>query len=333
MAATYKDIQRLTGLSLATISKYFNGGAVRQENRQAIEEAIRQLDFHVNAYARSLKSKRSKLIGGLIPELDSTFNTRMMADVEEYLRQQGYGLIICDSRLDQDSEKEALDFLLGRMVDGIITIPYDKSGQHLEEARNRDVPVVLLDRLATEYETDAVVLENADAARMAAETFIKSGHKDIAIINGPGSLFTMQERMRGFQETLAANKIPIRPEWMIDGPMTIDGGYENTKLIMSLWHRPTALFCANYEITFGAMMALNEMGIRIPDEISMIGFDNLPLARVIKPRLTMIMQPMETMAHKAAELLIERIEGIAPQTPRIVRMQAELVAGESVKTI
>ena len=333
MAATYKDIQRLTGLSLATISKYFNGGAVRQENRQAIEEAIRQLDFHVNAYARSLKSKRSKLIGGLIPELDSTFNTRMMADVEEYLRQQGYGLIICDSRLDQDSEKEALDFLLSRMVDGIITIPYDKSGQHLEEARNRDVPVVLLDRLTTEYETDAVVLENADAARMAAEAFIKSGHKDIAIINGPGSLFTMQERMRGFQETLAAHKIPIRPEWMIDGPMTIDGGYENTKLIMSLWHRPTALFCANYEITFGAMMALNELGIRIPDEISMIGFDNLPLARVIKPRLTMIMQPMETLAHRAAELLIERIEGNAPQTPRIVRMQAELVAGESIREI
>ncbi|MBR2263332.1 MAG: LacI family DNA-binding transcriptional regulator [Firmicutes bacterium] len=333
MAATYKDIQRLTGLSLATISKYFNGGAVRAENRQAIEEAIQQLDFHVNAYARSLKSKRSRLIGGLIPELDSTFNTRMMADVEESLRQQGYGLIICDSRLDQDSEKEALDFLLGRMVDGIITIPYDKSGQHLEAAHTRGVPVVVLDRLPTDFETDAVVLENADAARAAAETFIRNGHKDIAIINGPGSLFTMRERMRGFQETLAAHKIPIRPEWMIDGPMTIDGGYQNTKMIMSLWHRPTALFCANYEITFGAMIALNEMGIRIPEEISMIGFDNLPLARVIKPRLTMVMQPMEELAHKAAELLIDRIEENAPQTPQIIRMQAELVEGESVKSL
>ena len=229
MAATYKDIQRMTGLSLATISKYFNGGQVRSENRKAIEEAIQKLDFHVNAYARSLKSKHSRLIGGLIPELDSTFNTRMMAEAEEYLRQRGYGLIICDSRLDQESEKEALEFLLGRMVDGILTIPFDKTGQHLIEAWNRNVPVVLLDRLATEFQTDGVVIDNAEASRLAAEEFIRNGHREIAIINGPGSLYTMRERLRGFQETLIAHGLPIRQEWMLDGPITMDAGYENAK--------------------------------------------------------------------------------------------------------
>ena len=283
MAATYKDIQRMTGLSLATISKYFNGGQVRSENRKAIEEAIQKLDFHVNAYARSLKSKHSRLIGGLIPELDSTFNTRMMAEAEEYLRQRGYGLIICDSRLDQESEKEALEFLLGRMVDGILTIPFDKTGQHLIEAWNRNVPVVLLDRLATEFQTDGVVIDNAEASRLAAEEFIRNGHREIAIINGPGSLYTMRERLRGFQETLIAHGLPIRQEWMLDGPITMDAGYENAKHLMSMWHRPTALFCANYEITLGTIMALNEMGIRVPEDISLIGFDNLPLAGIIKP--------------------------------------------------
>ena len=334
MAATYKDIQRITGLSLATISKYFNGGQVREENRKAIEEAITRLDFHVNAYARSLKSKRSRLIGGLIPELDSTFNTRMMADAEEYLRQLGYGLIVCDSRLDQESEKEALDFLLGRMVDGIITIPFDKTGEHLEKARDRGVPVVLLDRLATEFQTDGVVIENAEASRLAAEEFIRNGHKDIAIINGPNSLYTMRERMRGFQETLTAHKLPVRQEWMLDGPITMDAGYENAKMLMSMWHRPTALFCANYEITLGTIMALNEMGIRVPEDISLIGFDNLPLAGVIKPRLTMIMQPMKELAHKAAELLISRIEGTSESMEyQIIRMKPELVPGESIKRI
>ncbi len=334
MAATYKDIQRVTGLSLATISKYFNGGVVREENRQAIEKAIEDLDYHVNAYARSLKSKKSRLIGGLIPELDSTFNVRMMADAEVYLRQRGYGLIVCDCRLDQDAEKEAVEFLLERMVDGILTIPFDKTGRHLEAARNRNVPVVLMDRLATEFQTDAVILENAEASRLAAEEFIRYGHRDIAIINGPNSLYTMRERMRGFQETLNKHKIPIRDEWMTDGPITMDGGYTNAKMLLSMWHRPTAIFCANYEITLGTIVACNELGLRIPEDISLIGFDNIHLTSIIKPKLTMITQPMEDLATEAARLLTARIEGtMESEEFQTIRMLPQLVAGESIRRL
>lgn len=334
MAATYKDIQELTGLSLATISKYFNGGQVRKVNRQAIEAAIEELDFHVNAYARSLKSKRSHLVGGLIPELNSTFNTTMMADVAECLREHGYGLLVCDCRLDKLREKEALSFLLDRMVDGIITIPYEKTGMHLKLAADRGVPVVLLDRLATEFVADAVVLDNADAAQKAAEEFIRSGHRDIAMINGPEGMYTMQERMGGFRKTLEAHGVPVAEEWMMSGPMTVDGGYRAAKTLLTGEKRPTALFCANYEITLGTIMAMNELGVRMPEDISLIGFDNLTLSGVIKPSPTMIVQPMREMARQAARQLIARMEDTdAAEEPVITRLQAALVAGKSIKNL
>lgn len=334
MAATYKDIQRLTGLSLATISKYFNGGQVRKANRMAIEEAIKELDFHVNEYARSLKSRRSHLVGGLIPELNSTFNTTLMADVEEYLRQHGYGFMVCDCRLDKEMEKEALEFLLGRMVDGIITIPFDKSGEHLKLAKERGIPVVLMDRLATDFVTDAVVVDNRGASRMAVEEFMRLGHREIAIINGPEGLYTMRERMDGFRQTLEKHQLPIEDRWMIWGPMTVDGGYEAAKKLFAMRHRPTALFCANYEITLGTIMAMNELGIRMPEDISLIGFDNLTLSGVIKPTLTMIVQPMQDIAHQAAKQLIDRMEQIeTADTAIITRLQAQLVKGKSIKNL
>lgn len=198
MAATYKDIQRLTGLSLSTISKYFNGN-VLEENRKAIEHAIVKLDFRMNEFARSLKSKRSKTIGVLIPELSSTFHTAIIADVEDILRTYGYSTIVCDSRLNKRMEIDALEFLLGKMVDGVITVPFDKSGEHLRMADERKVPVVLIDRLASDYKADAVIVDNAGAAEMAVKEFVGNGHQRISILCGPDGIFTMKSEWTGLK--------------------------------------------------------------------------------------------------------------------------------------
>ncbi len=331
MAATYKDIQRVTGLSLATISKYFNGGVVRPENRTLIEEATRQLDYQVNAYARGLKSRRSHLIGGLVPELDSAFNARIMADAAACLRAHGYGLIICDSRLDAEKERDSIDFLLSHMVDGILTIPFDKTGKQLEPARSRGVPVVLLDRLATDFPTDAVILDNARASELAVEACVRRGHSKIALLNGPASLYTMRERQAGFERTLMKLGISVVQEWILEGPITMEAGYQNARRLMALGEeRPTALFCANYEITLGAVVALQEMGLRIPGDLSLVGFDDLPLTRLASPLLSLIMQPMEDLAREAVDLLIGRVEGTLQGEARIRRMQPELIPGESI---
>ena len=335
MAQTYKDIQRITGLSLSTISKYFNGGNIREANREAIEKALEGMDYRVNEYARGLKSHRSRMVGGIIPELNSTFNTAIMADVEGYLRQHGYGFLICDCRLDRDMERDALEFLLGRMVDGIITIPYDKSGGHLKLARDHDIPVVLIDRLADDFQTDAVVVDNQEAARKAAEEFVKAGHRDLAIVCGPEGLYTMKCRMEGFRRTLLDYGLPARPEWMRSVDMTVDGGYQAAKEILMLPARPTALFCANYEVTLGTIIAMNELGVRMPEDISLIGLDNLMLSGVIKPKLTMVVQPMRQIAESAAALMLRRLEsdGARQEPPQIIRLPAELLPGQSVAAV
>jgi LacI family transcriptional regulator len=330
MAATYKDIQRITGLSLSTISKYFNGGHVLDSTRKAIERASVKLDFRINEYARGLKSRRSKTIGVLIPELNSTFNTSIIADVEDILRAHGYGTIVCDSRLNKQMEKDALEFLLGKMVDGIITIPFDKSGEHLKLADERNVPVVLIDRLVTDYKTDAVIVDNTGAAEMALKEFVDNGHKRIAILCGPDEVFTMKARMDGFKKALVKNHIEPTEDYLASQEMTVSGGYEGAKRLINLKKPPTALFCANYEITLGAVIALNESGVKIPSDLSFIGFDNLTLAQIIQPNLTIIVQPMREIAENAAQLMLDRLESEKTMGIKTIELSAGMSKGQSV---
>lgn len=333
MAATIKDIRKLTGLSLSTISKYLNGGNVREENKKAIEEAIEKLDFRVNEFARSLKTNRSKTIGVLIPELNSTFHTTIIADVENILRKHGYGIIICDSWLNKDIEKQALEFLLSKMVDGIITIPYDKSGEHLKAADKCDVPVVLIDRLTTDYKTDAVIVDNSGASEKTVSEFIAKGHSRIGIICGPDGIYTMQERMLGFRKILEKNNIPIDENLIAIEDLTISGGYNGIKRLLSQNPAPTAIYCTNYEITLGAIIAINEIGVKIPQDLSLIGFDNLELSQIVKPKLTIIMQPMRKIAEAAAKLMIDRLENKDVKESRIIQLDTTLELGESVAPV
>lgn len=154
MKPTYLDIQKITGLSLSTISKYLNGGNVLPENKKAIDKAIKQLDYHINDYARGLQSKRSKSIGLLIPELESTFHTTIMSHIAHTLRKHGYACIVYTCDGNPENEADAIAFLLSKMVDGIIRIPIEKIGKHFYAARERGVPVVLVDRKTTDFRTD-----------------------------------------------------------------------------------------------------------------------------------------------------------------------------------
>lgn len=334
MAATYKDIQRETGLSLSTISKYFNGGSMREKNRKAIEEAIEKLDFRVNEFARGLKSHRSRTIGVLIPELSGTFHTTIIADVEEYLRAHGYGTIICDCHLDRDRERSALTFLLDKMVDGIITVPLDKHGEHLALARQREVPVVLIDRLVSDFKTDAVITDNESAGELAVTELAGAGHRRIAMLTGPSGIFTMNRRTAGFLQALERHGIAHRPEYIIANDMTVEGGYKGVRTLLKMKEPPTAIFCANYEITLGAVIALNEMGVRIPQQISLVGMDNMMLSQLVNPQLTLVMQPMQQIAQSAAQLMLDRLEGSDRAVgSRTVELPLTIVRGNSVQKL
>lgn len=331
MAATYKDIQRITGLSLSTISKYYNGGSLKDKNVQLIEDAIQKLDYHVNDLARGLKSKRSRSIGILIPELTSPFHTAIMSEVSDYLRRHGYSGIVCDCHEDKVREVEALQFLLDKMVDGIITIPLDGTGRHLALTRKRGTPVVLVDRFTTNFKADAIIIDNEHAGKMAAAELLRNGHRNIALLNGPPNIYTMHHRKEGFAKELEdigwdAQKNTYNTEF------SVAGGYETGKRILQSPNPVTAVFCTNYEITLGFIIALNELNLRIGDDVSLIGFDNLMLSNVIKPAVTMIVQPIEEIARKTVDMMLSLFED-ANKSPETIVLQPQLIRGGSVRKL
>jgi LacI family transcriptional regulator len=335
--ATEKDIAKRAGLGLATVSKYLNGGNVREKNRLALEQAVRELGYTRNEHARALKTKRSKTIGFVIPELSNAFITRIITVMEDRLRASGYGSIICDCRTDGDREKDSVRFLLGKMADGIISMPVSADGSHLEEVLSRHLPVVLIDRyipfpneVFESHPIGAVLVNNSEASKLAVDALIAVGHTKIGIVLGPKDVFTSQQRLLGYNQAHIENFMMPSGDLAIFSDYTTQGGYESMKQLLE--KGVTAAFATNYEMTLGAIIALNEAGAAIPGDISFIGFDNLQLSRVVKPKLTMVDQPLEQIGESAADLIIGLVEGNPPKS-RIVTLNAQMIPGESVGSI
>lgn len=328
MAPTYKDLRDRTGLSLATISKYFNGGTVLPANRHLIERATRELGYQVNDYARGLRSRRSHTLGVVLAELNSTFNTTIVAAMEERLREAGYGTIICDARGSAAAQAEALQFLVGKMVDGIAIIPVADEVTGLEAVIDRGVPVVAIDRAPQGVAVDAVVVDNPAAIASAVDLLASAGHHALALLAGGDSSFTMRERRRGFRESVKRHtgRYPSRSFTQPD-QVSIEGGYDGMRRLLRLAMPPTAVVCANYEFTLGATIALNEFADGPTP--AMVGFDNLDLARIIRPRPTLVVQPVALIAAQAAELILSRMSGELTGPPRTVVLPTELIVGDA----
>ena len=308
MAATMKDIARQTGLGLATISSYFNGGNVREKNRIKIEAAIEELHYEVNEVARGLKTNATRTIGVVIPELNNTFCAEIITGMEDVLRSHGYATIVCDCRTDRKLEQEAVEFLIRRRVDGIINMPVDEEGKHLRKFQKTGKPIVLIDRRIQGISCDSVLVDNRKAAEDAVQCFIKNGHRNIGIIGGPEGIFTAQERRSGYSKALKEAGIQIRGSLIFHGDYTIQGGVRGLEELVRSNPDMTAVFVTNYEMTMGAMIGVNELGIKIPEQLSMIGFDNLQFARACNPKLTIVSQPTDGIAREVARIMLEHLE-------------------------
>lgn len=345
MAATIRDITKMTGLSLATVSKYLNGGNVLPENRTLIEQAIKELNYEVNEVARGLAKNHTKTIGVLIHNLDNIFAGTIIAHIEDILRQHDYGTIVCDCRGDIDLEEQEIKFLLSKRVDGIITIPTSGNSRYLDNVVNRDIPIVLIDRTFEDKSFDCVLVDNSDASFRAITTLIKKGHEKIGIVCGNDNEYTARERLLGYYKALEVNNIKIELDFVKRGSLTVEHGYEATKSLMIAKDKPTALYLSNYEITLGAIIAINELGISFPEDVSIVGFDNLMLSKVVKPTLWMVVQPMEEIATSAAHIMLERLNcknqssiindntNIAEHEAVRVNLNTSLLTGESIKQL
>ena len=335
MAATMKDLSRETGLGLATLSKYFNGGTVREKNRILIEAAVKKLHYMPNEVARSLKTQQTRVIGVIIPELSNAFITSIISSMEDILRKHDYAVIVCDCRSDPKREKEAVEFLLHRRVDGLINMATDMTGSHLKVALNAGIPVQLIDRLIDSLrgKTSAVVIDNVHAASQAVRKLTDLGHRKIGLVLGSPNLYTTNNRLTGYLNALKEAGITPDDDYIRFGDYTMDGGYQAVQELLRLKNRPTALFVTNFEMTLGAMLALQRNNIRVPEDLSVIGFDKLEMFGEIFPDLTLIRQPQMSIGREAANLMLDLLPGHDSVSHRIVTLSTELTEGNSVRSL
>lgn len=333
--ATYKDLQRVTGLSLATISKYFNGGNVLAVNREAIEKATEDLGYRMNAFARSLRRGESRTVGVVLPSLLNGFHLSVIVEAEKYLRGEGIGVLVTSNEGDSASVHDAVGLLLDRRVDGIFTVPALADLPALAAAKARGIPVVTVDWWIPELEADSVSLDNVGAGRLAARHLVDHGHKDLAILAGPDSVSTMQERLDGFTSVVTEAELPLPSNHVVRPVLTVEEGYDGMYRLLALSPRPTAVFTANHELTVGALIALAESGLRLGQDISVVGLDAAEIAQTTRPKLTVVAQPVREIAIRAAQILAQRLlpSEDLPAEPVVVRLPARLIAGGSVQSL
>lgn len=332
MAATIRDIRDRTGLSLATISKYLNGGNVLPKNRTLIEEAIKELHYEVNELARGLVTNRTKTIGVIVYDIQCLFVGNMLHFIGQKLHENGYGMLICDSANDEEIEAKNLQFLLSRKVDGILGFATSLSGEFLEPARQAGIPVVLLDRAFRDREYDCVEIDNRSAVYRAVNQLIEYNHSKIALI-ASGVEYTGMERMKGYDDAMKDAGISVPAEYRVSGRHSFEFGYRGMKKLLNLPDPPTAVILGNYDTTLGGVLAVNESSLNCPSDISLIGFDDMMLSKVIRPKLWMIIQPMEEMAYKAVEFLLNRIMSEEESGAVKISFSTALRAGESVRRL
>lgn len=307
MAATIRDIKEKTGLSLATISKYLNGGNVLPENRAKIQSAIQELHYEVNELARGLVTNKTKTIGVAVFNIESLFNGSILRHIGDVLRKKGYGLLICDSCNDEKIEADNIRFLLSKKVDGIIVIPVSDNSSFLEPAKQRRIPVVLLDRSIEGADCDSVIIDNRQASKKAVSLLIEKGHRKIGIIYS-GKEYTGLERYKGFMDAMSEAGYSVPENFAKEGFHSLEHGYDSMKAILELENIPTAIFSSNYEITLGAVMALQESSRYSWKDISIMGFDKLLLTPLMDAQICKVVQPMKELAENSANLLLKRIE-------------------------
>jgi LacI family transcriptional regulator len=328
--ATIKDVSKRTGLSLATISKYLNGGHVLDENRAAIEAAVLDLGYSVDSLARSLKTRRSMTVGVLIPDLENVFCTGIVSSLENRLQPQGYSTIVCDYRSDAALEVQKLEFLSSRSIDGLVLMPLQGATDGIRRLQDRGVPVVLIDRPVPGIACDAVLADNLNAVYGAVERLVVAGHRRIGIVGGPKGIHTAEERLKGYLRVHEDYRLPVDPALVRYGDYDVESGHRLARELLDLPVPPTALFVTNHEMTFGAVLALNERGVRIPEALSFTGFDFRDLAVLHRPSLSIVVQPLRQIGETVADLLLRRMGGDASGFPALHRLKTELLPGASV---
>ena len=314
----------MAGVSVSTVSKYINGGNVREENLEAICNAISALDYRVNPFARSLKAQRNRSIGILLPDMAAPFYGSVVMALDKILRDHGYHALISCYGSNHGLERDNLQFLISNGIDGLLYIPEDLTAEEFRElTSNRNIPIVQIDRRIENVVSDAVLVNNTEAVYQAVSRLIARGHRRIATITGPKYVLTAKERQVGYLRALSDHGVPFHDELVISGNNTFATGYRGIEALMQLEEPPTAVFTTNYNITIGLVTAARERGLRIPEDLDVFGFDCAEICTMMRPPLPVVQQPEQAIGTTAARYLIDRLSGFNGP-PRITRLECSI---------
>lgn len=328
--ATIKDVAAHAGVSVATVSAVINSNKyVSPDLIQRVHESITALGYERNSLAQGLKKQTSHTIGLIISDITNPFFTSVVRGVEDVANARGYSLILGNTDEDLQKEMSYMRLLDSKRADGLIVAVTLGNHAYLRSWPTQRLPLVSIDRLPSELSIDAVLVDNVAGARQAVEHLITLGHERIGIVTGLSGITTTEERLTGYQQALEAHGIPLDPALIAEGDSRIDGGERGAlQLLTEEVVRPTALFMTNGLMVIGALQAINRVGLRCPEDIALVGFDDFEWAAVMHPRLTTVCQPTYEIGQKAAELLFERLEK-RDTAPQVIRLQPRLIIRES----
>ncbi len=329
MATTIHDVAREAGVSASTVSRVLNGTApVNEEKRRRVLHAVEKLNYRPNALARGLKKKRTYTIGLIVPDITNPFFAEVAKGVEDASRDYGYTVILCNSENDPARERTYLNVLGEKQVDGVIFVTAGSNEVNRSTPLESPIPLVMLDREIPGIHADSVLVDNKRGAYEAARHLLTLGHKRIGIITGPLPLSTAVERWEGYRKAMREAGVPVDPRLVKNGGFTFEGGYAAMQEILGEGDPPSALLASSDIMALGAMKAIEECGFRIPEDVAVVGFDDIMVASLVKPALTTVAQPKRQMGQLAVEMIVERLERGRKRVRRVL-LAPRLVIRES----
>lgn len=323
------EVARRAEVSVATVSRVLNGkGPVRAETRQRVLDAVSALDYVPHSGARSLSTRRTMLIGVLLPDMHGEFFSEIVRGIDRVARAAGYHLLVSGAHNDPDETAAVLQALHGR-VDGLVLMAPGLGASWLRQRLPRRLPVVLLNDGGTSAHP-SLRIDNRRGARLAVEHLLAHGHREIAFISGPAGNSDAAERQRGYNEALRVHGLRRQPRLELVGDFSEESGALAGRAIARLTPRPTAVFAANDSMAVGCLGALRESGLEVPGEVSLVGFDDIPIARHLHPALTTVRVPIAELGQRAMSRLLQDVEGGDAAAPEHAVIAPTLASRASV---
>lgn len=332
--ATMKDIAKLAKVSTSTVSHVINKSRfVSDEIAERVNKAAKELNYAPSALARSLKMKRTKTVGMLVTTSTNPFFGEVVKGVERRCYEKGYNLILCNTEGDSERMKSSIDTLLQKRVDGLMLMCSTLEGEHLDVfERYPELPVVVMDWGPMLFASDKIQDNSHQGGYMATQHLIDNGHTEIGCITGPLHRNQASSRYEGFKQAMSEANIEVRADWIVESNFECDGGFDAFQTLKSRGRLPSALFVCNDMMAMGVIHAATQDGLQVPQDLSLIGYDDIHLSKYMTPALTTIHQPKHRLGKAAVDTLLSRLE--SPEVyPQVVELEPTLVERSSVMAL